>query len=265
MFLLSLLKTLFAINCLWEGWKHFISVVGSTEMTWNGAALFLEKSLCGAHASAPDKTMENAWSKKHHCFVNLSPVDGMFSLAGACVTSKFRHPECTALGWLCAICDWHQTHSWLNGQLNTIVLIIEAMHWLMQVLSKTMQWLFIALEKSFPCWCLSELDCPTDKQLTSASFQKELKKGFLCLALATAVSSNCPTELTCQLTDCLTEKPAASLANQLADQLANLLKGPNVCPQSFWQWINEMLSSCWCSLMEVCWKCSSGIQMDAKL
>jgi len=84
---------------------------------------------------------------------------------------------------------------------------------------------------------LSELDCRTGKHLTSASFQKKLKKGFLCIAFATVVSSNCPTELTCQLTDCLTEKLAASLANQLADQLAdqlaNLLKGPKVCCQSF--------------------------------
>jgi len=64
---------------------------------------------------------------------------------------------------------------------------------------------------------LSELDCPTGKQLTSAPSQKELKKGFFCLALATVVSNNCPTELACQLTDFLTEKQAASLANQLAD------------------------------------------------
>jgi len=54
--------------------------------------------LCGARASAPDKTMENAWSKKHHCFVNLSPVGGMFSLAGACLTSKFTQTALPLVG-----------------------------------------------------------------------------------------------------------------------------------------------------------------------
>jgi len=69
---------------------HFISVGDSMQTTQNGDALFLEKSLCGAHSPAADKTRVNAWSKKQHCFVNLSHVDGMFSLTGACLTSKFK-------------------------------------------------------------------------------------------------------------------------------------------------------------------------------
>jgi len=203
------LKTLFAVNCPWEGWMHIVSVCGSMETTWNGAALFLEKSLCGARASAACKTRENAWIKKQRCFVNLSPVDGMFSLAGGCLlpSSKLQDRDCTALVWSCAICDSHSTHSWLwMGNWTQLFLIIEAMHRLTEVCQSNCS---LCLKNNFLCWCLSELDCPTGKHLTSVSFQKELKKGFLCIAFATVVSSNCPTELT----SCWTAKSDWFVAN----------------------------------------------------